>query len=358
VFRGGDPSLSAKAFSLFEHPNHDLATALIETGELPKIASRLLCTEPDLLQLNRLASVSATALSVNLSWISSGCPFVMELIPYMVETSVLHLFEYLCRGGDGLRAAQEWMRENGFIAALIREIDKLDMKILPDCWGGVSDRLWALLHMLRYCTGSPVFVSLICSPQVVSVLNRSIGEQPSFIEDARWMALGIIYCGRTSEAMRGLFPSALEIISDAKTCRTEAAYAALRILQKMLAQDKVLGPFMVECCVTRIAMNLLVLNPDHTILHNGGRLLVAEFFECPITRARAIEDCLPTLIAARATDNRSLRASMFAIVRMLLKSKTGVGDMMRVPGFVELLKAVRQEGEMMNALYGGVPPSS
>jgi hypothetical protein len=347
VFSSDDRCLGGKAFAIFEYCNPDVTTALVVTGEFPKIASRVFATEPDLLQLNRLASVTASVLAVNLTLISSTCSFVMKFIPYMAELSVLHLFEYLCRASEPLRAAQLWMLEAGFIRTIVREIDKAV---------DGDRRLWAMLHMLRYCTGSPVFVEPICSYKVVSVLNQGIGNYPQFIEDARWMVLGSIYCGRTSEMMRGLFQSAIEVILDPKTCRTESAYAALRVLQKMLAQDRVLQPFIAESGLCKIVMNLLILNPDHSILQNGGRLLVVEMFDSPHTRARAIEDCLPTLIAARSMDNRALRASMYAIVRMLLKSRNGVMDVRNVPGFIDLVKAVRQQTDLMNAAYGGMTP--
>jgi hypothetical protein len=210
--------------------------------------------------------------------------------------------------------------------------------------------------MLRYCIASSVFNEAICSYRVVSVLNRSVGDQPQFIEDVRWLALAAIYCARTKEMMRGLFQSAIEIISDPRTCRTEASYGALRFLQKMLVTDEVLRPFMVDCNICKIVIDLLVDNPDHSILHYGGRLFIVALFDCPVTRPRAIEDCLPPIIAARTAENRALRASLFAIFRTLLKLRAGTVDLKGISGFNELNKSVRQHSDLLNAIYGGIPP--
>jgi hypothetical protein len=124
----------------------------------------------------------------------------------------------------------------------------------------------------------------------------------------------------------------------------------------MLLTDELLRPFMVDCNVCKIVMDLMMNNPDHSILHYGGRLLIVALFEYPVTRPRAIEDCLRPIIAARTTDNRALRASLFTIVRMIIKLRTGMGDLKAVSGFAELLKAVRQNSDLMNTMYGGIPP--
>jgi hypothetical protein len=121
----------------------------------------------------------------------------------------------------------------------------------------------------------------------------------------------------------------------------------------MIAQDDVLQPYIAESGITKMVMDLLIENPDHSVLHNGGRLLVVELFECRITRAKAVEDCLPGLIAARTVENRALKASMFAIVRMLVASRKGVGDFKDVPGFIGLVTAVRQHADLMKDGYGG-----
>jgi hypothetical protein len=210
--------------------------------------------------------------------------------------------------------------------------------------------------MLKHCAAAPVFSDAICSHKVVSVLNRDVGEQPQFIEDARWLALASIYCDRTSEMMRGLFQSAIEIISDARTCRTEASCAAMHILQKMLATDDVIRPFMVDCDLCRIVIALLMLNPDHSVLHSVGRGLIVALFDCPLTRPKAIEYCLMPMIAVRETENLGLRASLYAIVRAVAKLRVGITDLRNTAGFVDLLKAVRQNADLMNSIYGGITP--
>jgi hypothetical protein len=276
----------------------------------------------------------------------------------MAETSVLHLFEYLCKAHDAVRPAQDWLLAAGFISTIVTEIDKIEGRMGDDRLDANGERLWAFLHMLKYCTASSVFADAICSHRVVSVLNRDVGDQPQYIEDARWLALASIYGNRTCEMMRGLFQSAIEVISDQRTSRTEASYAALRILQKMLTMDDVLRPFMADMNVGSIVINLLIENPDHSILQFAGRLLIVALFECPLTRPRAIVDCLPPIIAARATRNIPLRASLFTIVRAILKLRAGTMDLKGVPGFIDLVKIVRHNTDLMNSIYGGIPPLS
>jgi hypothetical protein len=81
-------------------------------------------------------------------------------------------------------------------------------------------------------------------------------------------------------------------------------------------------------------------------------------FECAVRRTDAIEDYLPALIAGMATENRTLRSSMFAIVRMLLKSKMGMVALQNVSSFVELVMAVGQDADLMILLSGWIPCSS
>jgi hypothetical protein len=182
-----------------------------------------------------------------------------------------------------------------------------------------------------------------------------VGEKPRFVEDARWRALAAVYCASTVEMMRGLFQSAVELLCDEEACRTQSACAALYVLQMMLEMDDVLRPFIVETDIPKTVINLMVRNPDHSIMHKACRRFIVALIDNKVTRNRAVADCIPPIIKAVTSNNRNLVASAFELMKRLILLNVGMKEMKAIPGFNDLVKETRRYITAITEHYGGTP---
>jgi hypothetical protein len=267
---------------------------------------------------------------------------------------VIQLFEYLCRYTPELRKAQRWLKDNGFLSILVKELETCEDSIGDSIADRSACRFSAYLHLIEFCISNPVFADVLCSARMVSILNRSVGQKPRFVEDARWRALEALYCPRTVEMMRGLFQSAVELLRDGDACRTQSSHSALRILQKMLAMDSLIKPFVLDAGVPGMVMDLMTRNPDHSILHERVRSLMVALFQDKSTRAMTIATCVGMIVAAGNSENQNLRASAHELVRAVLKLGIGMREMQAATGFAELLKTVQQRTSLIAVRFVGM----
>jgi hypothetical protein len=327
---------------------------MVESGSFEATAHSVISLgQTARVHVSRLALVTLSVLSVDGGLIGICCGFIFQLLSFADDTTVLSLFEFLCRNEPELRSAQEWLTAHGFIDILLREVDSIEYAIGGDVTDFNANRLVADLSLVRFCAGNPMFRDSVCSHRVISLLNRSVGEKPRFVEDARWRALEAVYCDATVEMMRGLFQAAVELILDPDACRTQSAFSALVVLRRMLQMDELLRPFIIEVDVPKTVVTLMVQNPDHSILHDACRRFIVAVLENRETQNRAIAQCIPVIIRAAASDNRNLVASMFELVRSLIRLNLTNGKIRAVLGFPGLLAETKKNTTLMNGPYGG-----
>jgi hypothetical protein len=333
-----DYELGAKALAILEHCNPRLIRAALKCKALSDI---LQTKSSSALFVNRLASVIHSLLWVDSSAVGACGRAILQLFDSIAETEVASLFQYLCRSNPRITAAQRWLVGCGFVEAVTREIE-----------GPVSDasRTSAYLRLIPTCAHNSVFRDKVCCHRLVSALNIEIGGRAAPLEDARWMALESVYCGKTVEMMRGFFPEALEVIVGGS--RGQSCCSALRLVLRMLELDELLRPFVLQTDVPKVVMNLIVGNPDHSILQQECRQLILALLENRATRTQTIADCGPIMLEAAKSGNRNLTASIYEMVRTLAKS-AAFKEVKTVPGFGELLKKTKEITDLMILNYGG-----
>jgi hypothetical protein len=354
AFMNDASELSSKAFALLENANPTIVRAMVESGSFESTAHCVISLgQTARLHISRLALVTLSVLSVDSGLIGSCCGFIFQLLSFAYDTTVLSLFEFLCRNNPELRLVQEWLMAHGFVDILLREVDSIEDAIGGDVTDFNANRLVADLSLVRFCAANPMFRDSVCSHRVISLLNRSVGEKPRFVEDARWRALEAVYCAATVEMMRGLFQAAIELMLDRDACRTQSGFSAVVVLRRMLEMDQLLRPFIIEVNVPKTVVTLMVQNPDHSILHHACRSSLVAVIGNRQARNRAIADCIPIVIQAATSDNRNLVASMFELVRELNRLNIAKREMKAVPGFAELLTETKKNTTLMNGPYGG-----
>jgi hypothetical protein len=315
---------------------------VIDSQAFVTIARRALGKQR-LLYVNRLSSVILCLLQLDPSAIDVCCGFLFQLLPFIAETAVLSLFEFLCQPSSQNGEIHEWLVDHAFVEVFVQQMMIRDFD---------ADHLVSCLRLIPICAANPVFEELIFSPQVVSSLNLEIVGIPisRCIEDCRWTALAAVYGVNTVEEIRGYLPPALQLVTT--DVKGPACCAALRLLQRMLELDEIVCPFMIEKGLPTVVMDLIVGNPDHSILHQACRLLIVALAENKETRSVTIAECARRIAEAASGTNRNLTASMFELVRDLMKS-VAFKDLKAVPEFCDVIKKTKENTDLMNAGYGG-----
>ena len=412
--------LSAKAFAILEHSQPALTVAMLKDQKLHKVACDVLSgTEPNTLILSRLSSLTLGALCVDPNSVIKTCGYLFQLISYFFEPSVLALFETMSINDPEFASLQKWLIKVGFADLIQREIDSFSPYTkTPSQLNYLSHEalnLCGYLKIVSLCASSDKLSPYFTTQSLVSALNHDIGALPQFIEDARWEALSAVYCKRTLESMRGLFQSAVELISPSsddtfelfsqispksdtsektnvsensnttensnitenskvsenpKTSQTQdikyskrgtrAVSAAAQILAGMIQLDPVLRPFIVMEKVPLIAAQLMFELPDNTFLHKSLRTLILASLEQPDTRS-SFYGALPFLLTGFETKNPNLLASLLLIIGEaagLGNRDSKVANILKdIPGFIQCVRTkLAYHNALLAASYGGMTP--
>ena len=319
AFASEETHLSSKAFAILEHGHPEVTAAMLKHQRFHNTAVAVLARrDANHLHLSRLASLTLAVVMVDQRFIMTSCGFILQMLSFAWETSVFSLFEYLCSENEENKEIQEWLIRIGFIQVLHKEVDDTEMTIGKDRLDQGANLMCSYLALIRICAKNKVFDNEICSHNFVVTLNMGIGDYAPFVEDARWMALEALYRKSTVEMMRGLFQSAIEVISDTQ-CATQTTVAAVRILNGMLEMDDVIRPFIAEADVPMKIVSLMLANPDHTIVHGECRHFLIDLIGNASTKEKVLTTCLSSILEAATSDNRCLSASMIDLMTNIWK---------------------------------------
>lgn len=358
-----DKELSAKAFGILEHRQEVLTKLLLEKQRIHNTACTILSNPDDLnpLFLNRLASLTLDVIYYDPAFIIGKCGYILQLIPFTGEPSILSLFESLCSPNDDhdFIQFQNWMNSIGFTEVLLKELDDFPLQMENATLLTPSANYYAaLLRLITVCGSSPIFGPKVCTYQFVTALNRTAGNYPLFIEDQRWEAISAIYCQSTKEIMRGFFPLAIEILNDKSRCNTLSGTSAIDILSVMVAIDPVLIDFFISMNVPQIILNLVIEFPDATLLH----ISVIDFIKAALQnnqiRKSFAHDISSTLLLTFTQENKCLRGTLYKILRAVVKlSKANpkiASDFKQNQKLTDIISGPMQEYRLvLKSQYGG-----
>ena len=358
AFSPTESQMSSKAFAILEHGHPEVTAAMLQHQRFHNAAVAVLARkDANHLHLSRLASLTLAVVMVDEHFIMTSCGFILQMLSFVWETSVFSLFEFICSENDENKEIQEWLIRIGFIQILHKEVDDTEMTIGKDRLDESANLLCSFFALIRICAKNKVFDNEICSHNFVTTLNIGIGDYPSFVEDARWMALEALYRQSTVEMMRGMFQSSIEVIVDTG-CATKTTVAAVRILNGMLEMDDVIRPFISETDVPLKVVELMLRNPDHTILHGECRRFLLNLFANPVTREKTMTTCLDPILDAVTSQNICLSVSMIDLLTSLWKfaasSSKLRAELKRHPKWNPVWNGpISKRNAILTASYGG-----
>jgi hypothetical protein len=353
--------LSAKAFAILEHSQPIITSALLAGQKLNRTACSIIGNDDihnKSLLLNRLASLTFCALYADANAFIASCGYILQLIGQLSEPSILFLFESMCSPDQGFQDVQNWLVRIGFPQTILQEIGDFPPQRDSTRLSQEANLLCGLFRVICVCASSPILGPKFCTYNFVTILNETVGDYPDFIEYQRWETFSALYCRDTFENMRGLFPQAVEFVSDPAQSITRSGVAALDLLTVMVQFDKVLVPFMIQMNLVSTVLGLVVRNPDHSILHFAA----LEFFEVAFRndglRAPVIDEVVAAIRSGFTSGNRCQRGTVFRLLKLLRKiSKTDpklAARLKKNEAFGELVRTRFSEYRgIMKTPYGG-----
>lgn len=358
-----DPEISAKAFAILEHSQQSLTKLLLEKQRIHNTACTVLANPVDLnpLYLNRLSLLTLTVIYYDPALIIGNCGYILQLIPFIAEPSILSLFESLCSPSEDSEfiQIQKWMNSVGFTEVILKELDDFPLQMESATLLTPSANYYAsLLRLVSVCGSSPIFGPSVCTYQFVTALNRTAGNYPQFVENQRWEAISSIYCQQTKDAMHGFFPLALEILDDKTRCNSISGTAAIDLLSVMIEIDPILLDFIISSNVPQTILNLIINFPDATLLH----ISVIDFIKVALQndqiRKNFAQDLAKILLTTFKQTNKCVRATLYKIFRALIKlSKANskiASDFKQFSELADIVKGPMQEYRLiLKSQYGG-----
>lgn len=313
--------MSSRSFAILEHSDPTLTEAMLSNDQLRDIASSILWeNNPESVLLSRLSSLTLVAFLYNPTIAQSSCGYVLQMLNYVSEPSILSLFEIVCSAEDRNVILQQWLMSLSFTDILYKEIEDIQLKISKSfdktsCNKTSSENLLdefqilmqksqkanqycGLLKIVTFCSKSLVLSQSVRTQRFVELLNKDLGLLPQFIEDIRWESIASMYCNQTSELLRGFFNPAINILQDSKLCTTLSGISAIHLMTTIVQNDQVLRPFMSIAGITKLIVKLMIEHPDHSFLHSAARNYLQISFQHPKTRTSALNDAIPAILEA------------------------------------------------------------
>lgn len=320
--------LSSRSFAILEHSDPTLTEAMLSNDQLRDIASSILWeNNPESVLLSRLSSLTLVAFLYNPSIAQSSCGYVLQMLNYVSEPSILSLFEIVCSSEDRNVVLQQWLLSLSFTDILYSEIEDIQKKLTksfdtnnnrssPSQYPSSSNenlldefnhqmqmsqkanQYCGLLKIVTFCSKSLVLSESVRTHRFVELLNQDYGILPQFIEDIRWESISSMYCNQTSELLRGFFNPAINILQDSHLCTTLSGISAIKLLTTMAQNDLVMRPFMSIAGVTKLIIKLMIEHPDHSFLHMAAKDFLQALFMHPKSRKNAMQDSLPAILEA------------------------------------------------------------
>ena len=317
-----DLEISAKAFAILEHSQPTVIAAVLADQKFHKVACAILTSDDAVhksLLFNRLASLTLSAMYVDPHHVIESCGFILQLIEFLSEPGILSLFENMCAPDESLYEIQKWLITLGFPEAMLKYVEDFPCQRDATIMSEQANQLCGLFRVICVCGASPILGPHFCKYPFITVLNRTVGEYPDFVEFQRWETFVAVYCHTTKENMRGLFPNAMEILGDPVQSVTRCGVAAIDLLTVMMSLDRELIPFMASMNVVNTVLSLVIDNPNHTILHTSALEFFLAVFRIEELRTPVLDELLGVLAEAFSEKNVALRFTLYKLVKKLIK---------------------------------------
>lgn len=314
--------LSSRAFAILEHSDPTLTESMLHNDQLRDIASSILWKkDPESVLLSRLSSLTLVAFLYSPMFAQVSCGYILQMLNYVSEPTVLSLFQIVCSSEDRNVLVQQWLLSLSFPDILFEEIEAIQQSLsisfnnsetllhqfqLFQYSSDEANKYCGLLKIVHFCSESLILSESVRTQRFLELLHNNLGELPQFIEDARWQAISSMYSQNTCEFLRCFFNPAISILNDEHLSKTLSGISAIEFINTMAQNDQILRQFLSIAEVTKTIIMLMINNPDHSILQETARKYLYSVFHHPKTREAALTDSIPLILETAKKNSNKL----------------------------------------------------
>ena len=173
----------------------------------------------------------------------TNCEFIMKFLSFIEHQTVLAFFENIFMNDSKVNAAQNFLIRQGIVSILTEPLSTWPIDRIPIYAEPEYEKYRNSLHLYRIASSFPRISDEFIKPFQIQIITHRIRRLPSIIEDERWKLIDALYSFKTADLFRGLFLTAIDIISEPYNIVREIHVSALNILSKMIQYDPILIPF-------------------------------------------------------------------------------------------------------------------
>lgn len=204
-----DRTLSTKAFQILTTGKEALHRELLERDRLAERVERVLCDKPDLVVVNRFATITQVACICAPDLVDEKCAFLKKMIPYMNYRCVFDMFSaFLSKAQDEekSRAVCEVLKNEGFLENFLEAITALPKdNIEPQV-----DYARALFKLVPLINSAPPFAQAFVTESAIDTLMREFDNEPVSLLGDRWKAICEVIC---DENKKFLIPRVKDMVA-------------------------------------------------------------------------------------------------------------------------------------------------
>ena len=208
---------------------------MLSDDKLRDIASSILWkTNPESVFLSRLSSLTLISFLYSPTLAQSSCGYILQMLNYVYEPSVLFLFKTICSSKNKNTAIQQWLLSLNFPDILYKEIERFHPSRDASYFDIDANQYCGLIKIVKCCTNSPLLSTSVRTLKFVELLNFDLEQYPRFVENYRWETAAALHCAHTADLLRAFFNQAINLIVDLKSCPTLSGVSAIKLLTKMV----------------------------------------------------------------------------------------------------------------------------
>ena len=224
--------------------------------------------------LSRVCSLTQLILLSTNSNFPSSCGFILQLIKYINDLSILYFFEEIILEEFSYSLTHKWISENGFSELILNEIQSITLKNNKNIYLSKSyQKMKNLLIIFKYCKSSTILrkkFEKIFSLQIIISLPRI----SNYIEDEKWDIIRTYYTKNTYLELNYLFNYLINIISEPFNKISNFNFSILKIFIKILKKNYNLNNFL-KSPLHQILLRFIFQFYENTFLMN----IILKFLE-------------------------------------------------------------------------------
>lgn len=285
--------------------------------------------------------------------------FLHHFIHYIYVEQIFRFFETAIDDRSYLEM-QYYMKKVDFPRRLALEIE--NTKIPPDKNHYIEKetvKIRNILVIFRKIEKNTYLKQTVMTYKIGEVMNLDCRSLPLFLQNEYWTTVVALYNPQTMVMFRGLFQTAIEIITDVFSTVDRFRVAIIDFLSSIIVNDEVVRPFILQSNFHQVILRLLLQFPQHTFLQNSIINFILQALTIPDCQQFIISHIVAAIVyeGIKCNDTFVVNASYEIILKtynLSLKDRNLMKYLKDLYGFSSIMKNnIFERKKILDSDYGG-----